>query len=53
MGIVPEVLSLCADENEKTLRNIGSKSVENVLLICGSAYFMPQVRCLLGIDEPR
>ena len=41
-GTIAEALTRCADE-----------SVNSVLVVCGTGYIMPQVRCLLGINEPK
>ncbi len=40
------LIEKCASDTETN----GSKSI---LLICGTAYFMPQIRSILGISEPR
>ena len=41
-GTIAEALKRCADESD-----------DSVLIVCGTGYIMPQVRNIVGIQEPR
>ncbi len=40
--MIPELLEISAQESD-----------DSVLIVCGTGFFMPQVRSQLGIIEPR